>query len=342
MKRTISLVLASLAAFALAVAVAEAASSPTVSTGVASTIRNTSAVLNGRVNPNAGSTHYWFVWGPTTAYGATSAHHSAGSGTSSVSVHVGIGSLLPGTRYHYRLIAQNASGTTMGADRTFKTTGHPLPGVATGNATNISAHGATVNGTVLPNGQATVWSFQWGTGGSFSTTTSGTVSAGSGPTNVAQNLAGLQAGTTFQFRLVGTHPGFTNYGAFNTFTTFPLVRPYPRGLQTSTKPSRDRTKPFVFTTSGKLVPSVQFPSAPQCYGNVTVSYFVGKRRVTQLRPGVLADCSFTATAIFTHTFSPTIGGKRPATQTLQVQVRFTGNGYLAPSKNIRITHVTLG
>lgn len=342
MKRTFTLALASLAAFAVAVGVAGAASSPTVSTGSATTIRNTSAVLNGSVNPNGGSTHYWFVWGPTTAYGATSAHHSAGSGTRSVSVRVGIGSLLPGTRYHYRLIAQNASGTTMGADRTFRTTGHPLPGVVTGNATSISAHSAIINGTVLPNGQTTVWTFQWGTGGVFFTTAPGSVPGSAGPTNVAQTIPGLAAGTTYQFRLVGQHPGFTNYGAFNTFTTFPLVRPYPRGLQTSTRPSRDRSKPFVYTTSGKLVPSLQFPAAPQCYGNVSVSFFVGKRRVAQSRPGVLADCSFTSTAIFTHTFAATPGGKRPGTQTLQVQVRFTGNGYIAPSKNIRITHVTLG
>jgi hypothetical protein len=98
----------------------------------------------------------------------------------------------------------------------------------------------------------------------------------------------------------------------------------------------------VFTTKGKLVPSLQFPAAPQCYGNVSVSFFAGKRRVAQQRPSVLADCSFSAVAIFTHTFAATPGGKRPGTQTLQVQVRFTGNGYIAPSKNIRITHVTLG
>jgi hypothetical protein len=199
-----------------------------------------------------------------------------------------------------------------------------------------------VTGTVLPNGATTTWSFRYGTGGFFATTTGGTVSGSSGPTNVSQTILGLAAGTTYQYQLLGFHPNFSNSGLLQTFTTFPLVRPYPRGLQTSTKPSRDRTKPFVFTTSGKLVPSLQFPAAPQCAGNVSVSYFIGKRRVAQSRPGVLADCSFRSTAIFTHTFAFTIGGKRPASETLQVQVRFTGNGYIAPSKNIRITHVTLG
>ena len=57
---------------------------------------------------------------------------------------------------------------------------------------------------------------------------------------------------------------------------------------------------------------------------------------------MLADCSFSSTAIFTHTFASKPRGKRPATQKLQVRVRFTGNGYIAPSKKIRITHVTLG
>jgi len=80
MKRTISLVVASLAAFAVVVGVAGAASSPTVATGAATTIRNHSAVLNGSVNPNGASTQYWFVWGPTTAYGGISAHHGAGNG----------------------------------------------------------------------------------------------------------------------------------------------------------------------------------------------------------------------------------------------------------------------
>lgn len=342
MKRTISLVLASLAVFAIAVAVAEAASSPTVSTGTASSIRNTSAVLNGRVNPNGGSTHYWFIWGPTTAYGSTSAHHSAGSGTSSVAVHVGIGSLLPGTRYHFRLIAQNASGTTTGADHTFKTTGHPLPGVATGGASNVSATGAALNGTVLPNGQATSWFFQYSGGAPFVSTPGGAVKAGSGPTNVAQNIGPLAPGATYQYRLVGVHGSIANYGAFQLFSTFPLSRPWPPRFTQSTKPSRDRTKPFVFTTTGSLTPSSRFVAGAQCTGNVTVRYFIGKRQVHSATVGLLQDCTYQSTAIFTHTFAFKVGGKRPASEQLQVQVKFGGNGYIAPTKNARVGHVILG
>ena len=342
MKRTIGLVLASLVAFAVAVGAASAASSPTVSTGSATSIKNHTAVLNGSVNPNGGSTQYWFVWGPTTAYGGTSAHHGAGSGTSSVSVHVTAGGLLPGTVYHYRMMAQNGFGTTTGRDRTFKTTGHALPGVVTGAVTNLSAFGATLNGTVVPNGALTSWYFQYSAGAPFVSTTPGFVSGGSGPTNVSQNIFPLAPGFTYQYRLVGVHASGTSYGPFQTFTTFPTVRPYPRGLSVSTQPSRDRTKPFIFTTSGTLLPSPRFPATPQCNGTISVQFLIGNRQVFLVRPAVQSNCAFSVTSIFTHTFAFRVGGPRPATEQLTVVVRFGGNNYIAPSKNPRIGKVTLG
>ncbi len=342
MKRTITLLLASLAAFAVAVGVAGAASSPTVSTGSATSVKDHSAVLNGSVNPNGGSTQYWFVWGPTTAYGGTSAHHSVGSGTSSVAVHVTASGLLPGTVYHYRIMAQNASGTTAGRDRTFRTTGHPLPGVVTGAATNISAFGATLNGTVIPNGATTSWYFQYSAGAPFAPSSGGTLSGSSGATNIATNVFPLVPGFTYQYRLLGVHASGTSYGAFQTFTTFPLSRPYPRGMSVSTRPSRDSTKPFIFTTSGTLLPSLRFPAAPQCNGTVNVAFFIGSRQVHLARAAVQSNCQFSTLSIFTHTFAFKVGGPRPATEQLKVVVRFAGNNYIAPSKNPRVGAVTLG
>jgi len=344
MKRTISLVVASLAVFAVVVGVAGAASSPTVATGAATTIRNHSAVLNGSVNPNGASTQYWFVWGPTTAYGGTSGHHGAGNGTRSVSVNVTASGLLPGTVYHYRMIAQNAFGTTMGRDRTFKTTGHPLPGVVTGSVTNLSAFGGTLNGTVIPNGATTSWYFQYSGGAPFVSTPvpPGTVSGSSGPTNVAQNIGPLAPGTLYQYRLVGVHASGTSYGPFQEFSTFPLSRPFPPRFTQSTQPSRDRTKPFIFTTTGLLTPSSRFFGPAQCTGTVNIRYFIGTRQVTLLRTSLQSNCTYRATAIFTHTFAFKVGGKRPATEQLRVEVRFGGNGWLAPTKNARVGHVILG
>jgi hypothetical protein len=91
---------------------------PSVTTGVPSQVGPTSAVLNGTVDPEGQTTSYYFQYGATTGYGTQSTPASAGSGTANVAVHSTITGLTPGTTYHYRLVAQNASGTTFGDDQT--------------------------------------------------------------------------------------------------------------------------------------------------------------------------------------------------------------------------------
>ena len=70
-----------------------AATSPAVVTGNASHLGQSSAVLNGTVNPNGSSTTYFFQWGLTNAYGVNGKPHSAGSGTKAVAVHTTAGNL---------------------------------------------------------------------------------------------------------------------------------------------------------------------------------------------------------------------------------------------------------
>ena len=112
---------------ALAVAVpAEAASKPTLSTGGAKLVTFDSATVTGSINPQGSGTSYYFQYGPTRAYGGQTAIGSAGAGTKSVPVAVAIGGLAPLTIYHYRLVAVNAEGTTLGSDRSFQTTKVPL------------------------------------------------------------------------------------------------------------------------------------------------------------------------------------------------------------------------
>jgi hypothetical protein len=80
-----------------------------------------SATLNGTVDPNGDATTYSFQYGTTTAYGSTTPSLSAGSGNSGQAVSASVSRLTPGTTYHYRVVATNAEGTTVGADQTFKT-----------------------------------------------------------------------------------------------------------------------------------------------------------------------------------------------------------------------------
>src|SRR5207302_9824277 len=196
----------------------------------------TSARLNGTVNPNGSGTTYFFQWGLTTSYGVNGKAVSAGSGTKAVAARETAAGLVPGTVYHYRLVATNHFGTTVGADRTFKTTGHPPPGVETGPATNISQNSAVLNGVVNPNGQATSWTFQWGTTTNYSSaTTGGALAAASSAQNVASPLTGLNSGTVYHYRLIATHGtgSTTAFGADEAFMTYPRQRPVPQVRATS-------------------------------------------------------------------------------------------------------------
>jgi hypothetical protein len=105
---------------------ATAASKPSVATGGAKGVTFNAATLMGTVNPNGANTSYYFQYGPTRAYGGQSAIADAGSGSKGVGVKIGVGGLQPITVYHYRLVAVNAAGATLGSDRTLLTTKVPL------------------------------------------------------------------------------------------------------------------------------------------------------------------------------------------------------------------------
>ena len=116
---------ASIAVLALPAA-AHAAGAPKATTGGAREISYASAVLAGSVNPNGANTSYYFQYGPTKAYGSQTAIADAGSGTKAVSVRLPISGLQPITLYHYRLVAVNGSGASIGDDEKLLTTKVPL------------------------------------------------------------------------------------------------------------------------------------------------------------------------------------------------------------------------
>ena len=104
-------------------AAAGQATAPIVVTGAATLITDTTATLNGTVNPAGSATTYQFQYGLTTAYGSTTTAASAGSGFTAVPESASLTGLTLGTVYHFRVTATNAAGTSNGADATFTTSG---------------------------------------------------------------------------------------------------------------------------------------------------------------------------------------------------------------------------
>lgn len=320
-------------------AVALAAASPAVTTGPASSVKDQSAVVNGTVNPNGSETTYYFQWGLTNSYGATGSTHSAGAGTKAEAVHETASGLVPGTVYHYRLVATSASGTSAGADRTFKTAGHPPPGVVTGPASQIGTDSATVTGVVNPNGQSTTWEFEYGPTTAYGYhTNAGTVPASSGPVSVAQALQQLQSGAIFHYQLLAVHGSavLPQTGGDRIFMTFPSPRPVPK-VTRLTLPRHARKQPWVYATFGSVHPPSSIPTEFACSsGYVAIRFFTGGRRVKYVLAALRPNCTYSAQTVFNH--RPARG--KNGVVTLHVLVHFRGNGYMAPA-DARAQTVTL-
>ena len=129
---------------------------PEAVTKPASPIDDSSATLNGEVNPNgAPLTACFFEWGTTTAYGNIADCEDpdflgVGEGSALVPVHADIEDLQAGTTYHFALVAENDQGEDEGEDEDFQTLGPTLEGQ---EVSGVTANGARVSAQLDPNGE---------------------------------------------------------------------------------------------------------------------------------------------------------------------------------------------
>ncbi len=116
----IGLALVSLA-LAAGAAPAAAPPGPVASTGGATAVTFSTAVLHGSVNPRGQATNYTFQFGLTRRYGSQTPLSPAGNATTGAAVSQSVSGLQALKTYHYRIVALGVAGTSLGADRTFST-----------------------------------------------------------------------------------------------------------------------------------------------------------------------------------------------------------------------------
>jgi hypothetical protein len=212
--------------------------------GSAVSITRSNAVLGFTVNSENNSTTYWLEYGPSAAYGATTAKVALAAGAAAEAVEVNLEDLAAGTLYHYRLVASNSGGTAAGPDETFTTSAPSPPVVTTGAAGAVGQNTATITGSVSSQGQATSYGFEIGSGAGYGEPMGrGTLSVGE--EGIALALNGLQPGTTYHYRVEASNLDGTTYGPDQTFTTAGVA-------SALTVPS---APPLIVT------PAVAFPSA---------------------------------------------------------------------------------
>ena len=115
------------------------------------------------------------------------------------------------------------------------TAGDVRPIVTTTAATAVTGGGATLNGTVNPNGFSTTARFEYGLTTTYGSTAALTLSPTNGTTaqTVSAPLTGLTAGTTYYYRLTATNVDGTAATTAGTFTTTPLAKPTIAAFSTS-------------------------------------------------------------------------------------------------------------
>ena len=125
---------------------------PVATTNPATFIASFSAMLNALLDPHGLTTSVHFDYGTTPSYGLTTAPQNR-AGNTFQAVGANVTGLTANTLYHFRVVASNGAGTTMGSDRTFTTltpTGPPV--VITNGATNVTTSSGTLNGSLDPHG----------------------------------------------------------------------------------------------------------------------------------------------------------------------------------------------
>jgi hypothetical protein len=197
-------------------------------TKAATKVTETSATLNGTVNPDGALTSECrFEWGATTAYGniAPCAESPAeiGEGAEPVAVHADISGLQGASTYHFRLRAKIGGGTETSPDAQFKTLGPPVIGDE--HLVAATDQEAAVKALVNPEGFPTGCRIEYGTTPAYGQSTP-EASVGADRTDHVTSLVlgGLEPGTTYHWRFVCENDAVLNggvvEGADRTLTTY--------------------------------------------------------------------------------------------------------------------------
>lgn len=167
------------------------------------------------VDPHGAGARVFLEYGTTTAYGER-ADAIPGPPTSGGSVGVELDFLMPGTTYHARWVAENATGRTVGDPFTFATPTALGPALITSllPVTGLGTTTATLNATV-PSNRWSMSRFEYGTSTAYGTRVLAPRRAG----RVVAELTDLTPSTTYHYRLLTVDGDTATLSPDATFTT---------------------------------------------------------------------------------------------------------------------------
>jgi hypothetical protein len=204
---------------------------PTATTGASNNLSANSAEVEGTVDPDGAGTITTceIRFGEDSGYSTGSVPCAPGGPIATpTSVNATLTGLVSGTTYHYRVFASNANGTQMASSEQTFTTPNAIEGVSTEGASAVQKDSATLSGSYTGDGQEAHYFFEWGATTAYGHTTpippGALAGTGSGTQAVAPvSIGGLNADTTYHYRLVVSDPDGISRGQDATFSTTPAV-----------------------------------------------------------------------------------------------------------------------
>jgi hypothetical protein len=236
-------------------------------------ITATTARLEAELNPHGLPTHYRFEYGPTTTYGliAPIPDGDAGSGTQAVSRTVTIEGLASGTTYHYRLVAENSSGTSESEDHSFITQGPNPLGLPDGRGWELVSppdkHGTSLEGLTKEGGliqaAADGSKLAYIARGPITSTPAGNRSIDNSQLLATRGAEGWASTdiTTPNEAVFALRPGFPNqYQEFSEDLSAGLVEP---NGDTPLSPQASEKTPYLRGLDGQYIPLVNPGNVPE-------------------------------------------------------------------------------
>ncbi len=210
---------------AAAPALAAAPEAPATSSP-AQSVTNTTARLEGIVNPGSSARVSWYFEydaGPScTGAGASRTRVEPAEGTREVeraAVDAIASNLQPAAEYTFCLVVENGEGETAGGKPVSFTTTASKPNVSEESVADVTASEATVSAQLDAAGSSTTFWAEYGTSEPYSSSATTSIGAPEAPIGVSAHLTGLKPSSTYHFRFLANSGFGTATGAEVTFVT---------------------------------------------------------------------------------------------------------------------------
>jgi hypothetical protein len=140
------------------------------------------------------------------------------------------------TTYHYRLVAIDANGKSVGGDKTI--TSHRVTALRTEAADEITRTGAELHGSYQGTGEADHWWFEWGTSpASLNESSVSEEETATGHTAISTSAEGLEPDTIYYFRASAENAASeVSHGEIQKLKTAPAVASLETEPVTEVKP----------------------------------------------------------------------------------------------------------